>query len=187
MTANRRWFDWHSWLGVTSGLLLFFICWTGSVATISNELDWLAAPSHWGAGEGGPLDYARLQSAAQAAAPNAELSLIRTPLYPGAPAEVWVRTPNEQTRILAIDAQTYEVRSDTSRITIQRFFRSIHMNLFGLSGAGLIVVTLFVVPLLILLVSALTFYKRWWRKFIILQVKSGPRAFWSSAHKVVGL
>ncbi len=43
--ARRRlWFDLHSWIGLKLSLFMTFVCLTGTLATVSQEIDWLVFP-----------------------------------------------------------------------------------------------------------------------------------------------
>lgn len=37
-------FRWHLWLGLISGVFMFLICLTGSIAVFAPEIDWLVIP-----------------------------------------------------------------------------------------------------------------------------------------------
>ncbi|MDT0577054.1 PepSY-associated TM helix domain-containing protein [Croceicoccus sp. F390] len=92
-----------------------------------------------------------------------------------------------------VDPSSQEITGDTSYFNVQRFFRSFHMalfkaNFFSVSGVpiGYFVVAIFAIPLLASMITALVFYRRWWRNFLALKFGREHRAFWSSAHKVAG-
>ncbi|MEM6542230.1 MAG: PepSY-associated TM helix domain-containing protein, partial [Bacteroidota bacterium] len=42
--TKKNLFSIHGWLGLNTGLLLFVICFSGTFATLSNEIDWLLNP-----------------------------------------------------------------------------------------------------------------------------------------------
>jgi len=183
---KRTWFRVHSSTGVITGLLLFVICWSGTFAVFSKELDWLASPelrveplaqfSTWG----------EIQAAAQAAVPGATVNSIFAPLNERAAAQLFLTAEDGQALEVWVNPYTAEVTAmSTSRYTIQRFFRSFHMSFF-IPTAGLYLVTLFGITLLLSLGAGLMFYKRWWSRF--LRFKSGNgRIFWSELHKTSGL
>lgn len=170
-----------------SGLLMFFICWSGTFATLSHELDWLANPAQRVTPEGDQIGFAAAHDAVYAAMPEARITGLTPPRYANFAAEALVRTPESQTLRVFVDPYTAEVTGSASFFNIQRFFRSLHYNFFNLGGVGLFIVAFFGLPLIASLVTGLFFYKRWWRRFFELKTGSGARAFWSSAHKVAGL
>ncbi len=183
----RRWFDWHSWIGIFSGLLLFIICWGGSFAVLSEEIDWLLTPAMRVAPSGEPAALADIAEVAQATFPSAKLVAVLKPPYRNFAAVAVMATERRETRLVFVDPYRRAVTGDVPALNVGRFFRSFHEDFFGLLGAGKYLVCLFALPLILSLATALVFYKRWWRRFFELKIGKGVRAFWSSAHKVAGL
>ncbi|MDX5331144.1 MAG: PepSY domain-containing protein, partial [Caulobacteraceae bacterium] len=42
--ASRIWWEVHQWVGLKFSILLSFILLTGTLATLSHEIDWLLRP-----------------------------------------------------------------------------------------------------------------------------------------------
>ncbi|MEZ0472722.1 PepSY domain-containing protein [Luteimonas salinilitoris] len=42
--GRRLWFDLHSWVGLKLCLFLGFVCFTGTLAVLAHEIDWLLYP-----------------------------------------------------------------------------------------------------------------------------------------------
>jgi uncharacterized iron-regulated membrane protein len=193
VTSRRTWFVWHSWIGLTAGLMLFVICWSGAVAVFSYELDWLLNPALQAA-PSDHVDWTAIKAKAEAAFPAASVFQVGEPLAPGYAAEVILLYGDDFDFWLAYaDPATGAILGDSSYFNIQRFFRSFHMNLFFLSGNfnlgfwGYRIVEFFSLVLIASAVSSLVFYRRWWRGFFKLETKKGPRVFWSDVHKLTGL
>lgn len=187
--SARRWFEWHSWIGTTAGLLLFVICWSGTVAVFSEEIDWLLNPAERVQPTGEMRSWGEWQRAAELAYPALHVYAINAPRSERSAAELWLETADDKWLRTYVNPYTAEVTGQTSYFNVQRFFRSLHMSLFdpGQKGYGYYFVTSFSLLLLVSLVTSLVFYKRWWRRFFVLHLHSTARAFWSDLHKLTGL
>lgn len=190
--ARRTWFAVHSWAGLTAGLLLFVVCWSGTVAVFSRELDWLLDPARRAGVAGGPPDWDRMLAAVRGAAPDWVPTQLNAPHGPGYPAEAWLEDGDGGLRRVLVDPATGAATA-THYFNIQRFFRSFHMALFlsepDIAGVplGYWAVGLLAFVLLASLVTGLVFYRRWWRGFWALDWGKGPKVFWSGVHKLMGL
>jgi uncharacterized iron-regulated membrane protein len=180
------WFRVHSFTGVITGLLLFVICWSGTVAVISKEIDWLVTPSARVVPEGEPAGWAAWLDAVERSAPLAKVQWLQEPLYPASAATVVAHVPGQRFVRFHVDPHRSEVQGRHSFYSVQRFFRNFHKAFFGVAGLGGYLVALFGVTMLISLVAALLFYKRWWTRFFRLK-RGGGRVFWSELHKIMGL
>lgn len=193
MAARRTWFAWHSWTGLTAGLLLFVICWSGTVAVFSREIDSLLDPALSAPVHDAPVAWEAVHREIRRAYPGWEIGQINGPPEPGLAAETWATDPDEVTHRLFSDPATGGLLAARSYFNVQRFFRSFHMSLFigDLPVAGIplgyLIVGLVSFPLLISVATSLVFYRRFWRGFFKLQLRKGARVFWSDAHKLTGL
>ena len=187
---RRRWFEIHSWIGIVTGLVMFLICWSGTVAVFSHEIDrWLdprltVEPTRptagWQAWYEGVLR--RL--------PDATAVTLHAPEAPGAAVVAVVDTPEQAMQRVFLDPASGEVLGQSSYFNVQRFFRSLHMSLFDFgsdAGYGYWFVGAFGVLLLVSSLAPLIFYRRWWRGFFTLKTGRGSRVFWSDAHKLIGV
>jgi uncharacterized iron-regulated membrane protein len=189
---RRTLFVWHSWIGLTGGLLLFVVCWSGTVAVFSHELDWLA-DKRLHAQPSETVDWQAIQQNVEAAKPDWQIIAIHAPINSGFAAEVWIADPDEIWHRVWADPATGSVIGTTSYFNIQRFFRSFHMSLF-ISGWRLLgipygywLVGLSGVALAVSLITSLIFYRRFWRGFFKLETRKGPKVLWSDIHKLTGL
>jgi uncharacterized iron-regulated membrane protein len=194
MPARKTYFLWHSWIGLTFGLMLFVVCWSGTIAVFSHEIDWLLNPDLRANTATAPIDWQAAHNAVRAAYPDWAIREINAPRHAGFAMEVLAQPEPDKDFRVYVDPVTYQVLGDTSYFNVQRFFRSFHMSLFDgaavqIAGVplGYFAVGLMGVPLLISIITPLIFYKRWWRGFFKLERSKGAKIFWSDVHKLTGL
>ena len=185
MKIKRSFFKIHGWIGTRLSILFFIVCFSGTLATLSNEMDWLFNPEM------------RATPREELAPRNEILKNLREE-YPTASFTYWMR-PDEpyladiiylvedgKRSYVFANRYTGEVQGE-SQLTIQRFFRDLHYYLFIPFNIGHYTVLLFGFLLLISLITALLFYKKWWRKLFELQTGKGTLVLFRSLHRLVGL
>ena len=184
--SARPWFDWHSWLGVLSGLLLFVVCWGGTFATLSHELDWLVNPAQRVAVSGELRSLEDLYEATVNAYPDAQIQAVNAPRYANFAAEVVISDINSPMKRVYIDPYTLEIRGEAPFLNIQRYLRDFHRRLFT-GSFGFYLICLASLPLLGSLITSLYFYKRWWRRFFEFKSARTVRSFVSNLHRLSGV
>ncbi|MFS4416607.1 PepSY-associated TM helix domain-containing protein [Maribacter sp. 2307ULW6-5] len=191
---RKTYFNIHSWTGITAGLVLFVICWSGTVAVFSNELDRLLHPSVQAGEARGPIAWERAFAVFKSNFPQAALQELSAPLKPGYALSGWAENAQGLPFRFYIDPVDYRLLEQTSYFNVQRFFRSLHMSFFEADFFSLFGVPIgyFVVGLFgfVLLLSALTgflTYKKWKKGLFRLNTGAGTRIFWSDLHKLVGI
>lgn len=184
--ATRRWFRVHSFAGIFAGLLLFVVCWTGTFATVANEIDWLLTPA-MRAEPSARLEPDALEGAALAAMPGSTLAWMSRPLHAGYAADVVVNMADGRMQHVYVRPGDAVAQGGGSYFNVQRFFRSLHMALFLPFGVGIYIVGFAAVLLLLSALTPLVFYRRWWTRFFSLRTQGGARAVTSQSHKLAGL
>ena len=195
---TRSWFSIHSFTGVMTGLLLFIICWSGTFAVLSYEIDWLITPEMRIEATGERASWGTLFDAVQAAYPDGEVTGINKPVDADkahSALQAYVSLPDNNSVTVRVDPYTAEVQSPHSGFNVGRFFRDFHTHLFSLglsqlgygSRFGSYLIQFFGLIMLVSLISALYFYKNWWTRFFDFKWARSGRAFWSQFHKLGGV
>ncbi|MEM6318517.1 MAG: PepSY-associated TM helix domain-containing protein, partial [Bacteroidota bacterium] len=180
------------WLGLNIGMMLFVICFSGTFATLSNELDWLLNPTLRVEGKEAPYAWEAMYQNAQAAFPDLRItnlaqqknSFTETGDYFASTA--FVRHPEKGTLKVHLDPYTGEVLGYNPFLDVQRFFRSYHNNFFdGIRGE--LVVVFFAFFLLFSVLTGFIFYKNWFKNLFRLRREKGWRVFIADAHRMAGV
>ena len=184
----------HGWLGLNLGLLLFVICFSGSFATLSHEIDWLLDARHRVAAQNVPYDWTAMHETIARAFPDGQNLGVYVSGASGSLASTggqtaalaYVSLPDGQTRKVFLDPYSGELRGHTSFFNVQRFFRSFHRRFFD-GSRGILIVTLWGFVLLVATISGFAFYKGWLKQLVTLRLSASRRLRWSDLHKTIGI
>jgi len=198
---RRAWFDWHSWVGLNLSLLMAFVVFTGTLATVSTELDWLTNPAKRASvpAAGGPLPVGTMLASFVEAFPGARPTQLRLPRERWvAPELIAIDTDGARIRVF-FDRSSGAVQGTGRWFTWQRFLREAHRHLMLPLEIGLTVVALLSIPLLVSFFSSMYVYKRWWRGFFRLprrtagasragtEDRNSKRRYWGDLHRLAGV
>lgn len=191
--TRRTWFRWHGWIGLTAGLLMFVVCWSGTIAVFSREIDLALDPGLSAAPRTERVAWGTFERNIAAEHPDWWLMQMTASHGPGTTLEAWAQDEAGVTWRVHGDPANGAVIATRSLFGVQRFFRSFHMALFvetwPILGVPLgdWIVGLLSIPLLASLVTALIFYRRFWRGFVHVQWRKGSKVLWSDVHKLAGV
>lgn len=186
MKINRKFlFRLHSWIGIKLSILFFIVCFSGTLATLSHEMDWLFIPEIRATPQEQLASRNQLVANVRAAFPEGSITYWSTPEEPYLCNILHVQTGNQRVYVFA-DPYTGAVKGST-RLTFQRFFRDLHYYLFIPFQIGHFTVLIFAFLLFTSLLTALLFYKKWHRKLFQLTTGKGSVVFFRSLHRLVGV
>jgi len=172
------------------GLLLFWVCLSGVIATLSHEIEWLSQPAL----RIDPLQPIRWQAtydALREAHPGVQVggfSRGEPAVMDGLAWSSYIIGPDGGWAQVRVDPHAARiVRADPTRLYLQDFVRQLHYNFLDAGWLGFYLVSFVAFPMLFSIISALLFFKRWWRHLFRLRIGRGAQAFVSSLHRVTGV
>jgi uncharacterized iron-regulated membrane protein len=182
---KKTFFKIHSWIGIHLSVLFFIVCFSGTLATLSHEMDWLFNPAARATPQKELASRNRIMDNFKKAYPDGKMTYWMRTDEPYL-CDILYKTENGLNSYVFANPYTGEIQGE-SQITVQRFFRDLHYFLFIPFQIGHYTVLLFGFLLLISLITALAFYKKWWRKLFELQIGKGPLVLFRSLHRLVGI
>lgn len=185
---NKTLFRWHGWLGLNLGLLLFVICFSGTIAVFSYEIDALIDSDQRVTldPDAPPVNWTAMYDSVRTAYPYHRIIFMMTPRHDGLASHVYAAGPGGRNVKLYVHPQTGAVQQMGNFWNVQRFFRSFHRRMFFPNPFGLVWVTLFALALLGSAVTGILFYKGWYRNLFRLRWRDA-RLLFSDGHRLVGV
>ena len=191
MPSKKALFGLHGWLGMNFGILLAWICLSGAVAALTHEIAWLTRPALRVEADG-PVRWQKTLSALREAHPNQRVTGFardEAAVIDGFAWTGYLSGANGGWSWVRVDPYAGRVVAEPSRVTLTDFVRQTHYQFFdhhSTWGLGFWLVTLIAFPLLLSILTALLFFKGWWKHLFKLRFGHGPRAFASSLHRMTG-
>jgi uncharacterized iron-regulated membrane protein len=182
--TNKRLFRWHGWIGLNLGLLLFLVCFSGTVAVFSWEIDWAVDPALQA--EADSVHWTAIADSVEAAYPNHVVTFLAGPRHDGFAALAYATDPAGRLVKLWVHPETGAVQKRGSYWTVQRFFRSFHRRMLIPNPVGILWVTFFAYILAGSAITGVLFYKGWYRNLFQWRWRD-VRLFFSDAHRLAGV
>jgi uncharacterized iron-regulated membrane protein len=181
----------HSLFGLNLSLLLGFVCLTGSIATVSHELEWLTQPALRATATAGSPQYGAMWDAARRAYPDAELTSIAPYDRNGARYFVWAASAYDQRGdpfFILIDPGTNRVTGTMPEANFHFIVRALHYYLFVPGALAFYAIGSLGFVLLTSLITGLLAYKKFWRSFFRMpRWGRGARTLLGDLHRLTGL
>ncbi|MEM9721895.1 MAG: PepSY-associated TM helix domain-containing protein [Bacteroidota bacterium] len=186
MKLNRKlFFRIHSWIGIKLSILFFIVCFSGTLATLSSEMDWLFIPEIRAKVQDSYASRNEIVKKIKEKYPKGKIEYWSSFEVPYLCNQVYVNVEGQRFYVF-VNPYTGEVQGASS-LTFRRFFRDLHYFLFIPLQIGHFTVLIFAFLLFISLTTALLFYKKWHKKLFDLKFGKGWVVFFRSAHRLVGL
>jgi uncharacterized iron-regulated membrane protein len=160
---------------------------TGTIATVSNEIDWLIQDDMRVVPDSEMVSWGEMEEAVMAFRPEGQIVTIGPMAGDHFAWRARVAYPSGGYEFVHVDQWTGEVTGTTHALTVQRFFRDLHRYLFMPNFIGLPLVTSLAFVLAISLYTGLKTARNWKTLMFRLRLNRGSRIAVGDAHKAAGI
>jgi uncharacterized iron-regulated membrane protein len=190
--SNKQfWFALHGWMALPIWGLLAFICVTGTLCVVSEEINWLLIPESRAANphQQQALPYDTLIVGVKQSYPNATIQSIHL-TQPYLAMLIRISLPDAR-KTLYVNQFTGEVQGEVKGTGFRGFIIALHgwllfpwQNDYSL---GWYLVTALSIPLFGSVISGLIIFKHFYRLLYrpVLRLKMGSRVFWGDMHRLI--
>ncbi|RYE57861.1 MAG: PepSY domain-containing protein, partial [Sphingobacteriales bacterium] len=187
------WFALHGWMALPIWGLLAFICVTGTICVVSEEINWLLTPESRAENphQTEPLPYDTLIAVVKKSYPEAAIQSIHI-TQPYLATLIRISLPDDR-KALYVNQFTGEVQGEVKGTGFRGFIIALHgwllfpwQNDYSL---GWYLVTVLSIPLLGSVISGLIIFKHFYRVLYrpTLRLNMGSRVFWGDLHRLIAV
>lgn len=184
---RRKLFDLHGWVGFNLAFLMALVLATGTLATLSHEIDWLLQHDMRVAPDEEMVSWGTMEEAVRAHRPNATILGIEAIAGDRFAYRARVEDEHGEQLFVHVDQWTGAVTGETHPLTVQRFFRDFHRYLFMPGFLGLPIVSSLAFILAISLYTGLGTARNWRTIMTRIRLGRGIRVMIGDAHKAAGI
>ncbi|MEM7020746.1 MAG: PepSY-associated TM helix domain-containing protein, partial [Pseudomonadota bacterium] len=186
-TTRNKLYKLHTWVGFHLAFLMSLILFTGTFATISNEIDWLIQSDMRVSPQGERISWGKLEAIALNYRPGHTISSISHMKSDYFAYRARMIDEYGKGYFLHINQWTGEVTGTSPTLTVQRFFRDIHRYLFMPNFIGLPLVTSFAFILAISLYTGLKTTRKWGAAATRIRFHKQARVVVGDVHRMAGI
>ena len=186
-SSRRTLFKWHSWVGFHLAFIMSIVLATGTIATVSNEIDWLIHKELRVIPGEKKVSFQTMTDAIENYTGVSSIVNIGEMSGDYLPYRATTKDDQGNSSYIYVDQWTGKVTGSTGLLTVQRFFRDLHRYLFMPNFLGLPIVTSMAFILLISLYTGLKTSRNWKTLMTRIRFKKGNRVMIGDAHKSFGL
>jgi uncharacterized iron-regulated membrane protein len=186
-SKKRKLFELHTWLGFHLALIMSIILFTGTIAVVSDEIDWIIQEDMRVTPGDEKVSWGVMEAAVRAAAPDHMLGTLSAGEADYFAYRATMLPPSQKRYYLHVNQWTGEVTGTTQGLTVQRFFRDLHRYLFMPNYLGLPIVSAFAFILIISLYTGLKTAGKLGTVATRLRRDKGMRIFIGDLHKAAGV
>ncbi|MEO9600361.1 PepSY-associated TM helix domain-containing protein [Parasphingorhabdus sp.] len=186
-SKRKKQYELHTWVGFHLAFIMSLVLFTGTVATLSNEIDWMINDDMRVTPGTEMVSWGAMEKAVREHSPDGNIASIYTmgPGYFAYRASVFDEF-NKLTYV-HVNQWTGEITGETHPLTVQRFFRDLHRYLFMPNYLGLPVVGSLSFILLISLYTGLKTTRNWRTVMMRVRRDRGVRIMVGDLHKAAGI
>jgi len=187
--AARKWWSVHQWVGLKLSLFMTFILFTGTLAVVSHEIDWLLQPDLRVAPSSveGPVAWNAIAENAARKPGAVKLLTIEAPVASAFAARVRIERPDGSLAYLYAHPTSGEIQGSGPWAGAQRILRNMHRHLNIPTVIGVPIVSSLGFLLLVTLVTSFVVYKKWWKGFTKPLRARDARTWWGDFHRLAGV
>ena len=184
---RRKSYKLHTWVGFHLAFIMAIILATGTIATLSYEIDWVIYKEMRVTPGDKKVSWQTMTDAIEEYAP--ESHIISLTALEGDYLAYRANVIDNYNRryFIHVNQWTGEVSGETGVVTVQRVFRDLHRYLFMHNIIGLPIVSSMAFILLISLYTGLKTSRNWRTLMTRVRFNKGSRILIGDAHKAAGL
>lgn len=195
-SRSKIWFMVHSWLALPIWFFVLIVCVTGTLATVSQEIVWLANPDIRAPKPSPDAELLTLGQAlekVQRAEPDLKVLSLMRPDESHFALSARVSYPDGSSPTLYVNPYTGVIQGVSPQFDFRQFTRALHgwwlVPFTNGFSWGWYLVSLLGLPMLASLVTGLVVYKKFWKGFFTprLRLRQGARVFWGDFHRLSGI